>query len=310
MKRFLLAAGLMGAAVVGMVHLDSYTGFTQPVFVEIPRGTGSLEIGKRLALAGVIRHWSLFPLARILKPASGAQAGEYRFEAAATPAEVLSRMARGDVYYVELVVPEGADVFDIAEEVERLGLAKSEDFVAEAADDEGYLFPSTYEFKRSATPAQIRKAMRAQFDKVWRKIAKGAPSRETVILASLVEKEAVLEGERGRIAGVYANRLKIGMKLDADPTVEYAARLDGRWRGTIYKSDLESSNRYNTYVHPGLPPGPIANPGEASLRAALKPEETKAVYFVVAPGGGGAHVFSETLAAHEKAVAAYRRATH
>ena len=151
--------------------------------------------------------------------------------------------------------------------------------------------------------------MRAQFDQVWRRIAKGAPSRETVILASLVEKEAVLEGERARIAGVYANRLKIGMKLDADPTVEYAARLDGRWRGTIYKSDLASRNLYNTYMHPGLPPGPIANPGEASLRAALKPEQTKAIYFVAAPDGSGTHVFSETFAAHEKAVAAYRRAT-
>ena len=309
MKRFLLAAGLMGAAVVGMVHMDRYKGFTQPAFVEIPRGTSSLEIGKRLALAGVIRHWSLFPLARMLRPAAGPQAGEYRFADAATPAEVLSRMARGDVYYVEIVVPEGADVFDIGEEVERLGLAKAEEFVAEAAEDEGYLFPSKYEFKRAVTPGQIRRAMRAQFDKVWRKIAKGAPSRETVILASLVEKEAVLESERARIAGVYANRLKIGMKLDADPTVAYAARLDGRWRGTIYKSDLESRNRYNTYVHPGLPPGPIANPGEASLRAALRPEDTKAIYFVAAPDGRGTHVFSETIAAHEKAVAAYRRAT-
>jgi UPF0755 protein len=309
MKRFLAAAGLVGAMVAGMVHMDRYRGFKQPVFVEIPRGTSSLEIGKRLALAGVIRHWSLFPLARVLRPSAGPQAGEYRFAEAATAAEVLSRMARGDVYYVELVVPEGSDVFDIGAEVERQGLAKAEEFVAEASDDEGYLFPSTYKFKRSATPAQIRRAMRTQFDQVWRRIAKGAPSRETVILASLVEKEAVHEGERARIAGVYANRLKIGMKLDADPTVAYAARLDGRWRGTIYKSDLASPNKYNTYMHPGLPPGPIANPGEASLRAALKPEETKAIYFVAAPDGSGTHVFSETFAAHEKAVAAYRRAT-
>lgn len=309
MKRFLAAAGLVGAMVAGMVHMDRYKGFSKPVFIEIPRGTSSLEIGKRLALAGVIRHWSLFPLARVLRPSAGPQAGEYRFAEAATPASVLSRMARGDVYYVELVVPEGADVFDIGEEVERQGLASAEAFIEEAREDEGYLFPSTYQFKRSATPKQIRRAMRAQFDKVWRKIAKGAPSRETVILASLVEREAVHEGERARIAGVYANRLKIGMKLDADPTVAYAARLDGRWRGTIYKSDLESRSRYNTYVHPGLPPGPIANPGEASLRAALKPEQTTAIYFVAAPDGSGTHVFSETFAAHEQAVAAYRRAT-
>ncbi|MBA3974016.1 MAG: endolytic transglycosylase MltG [Candidatus Solibacter sp.] len=309
MKRFLAAAGLVGAMVAGMVHIDRYKGFGEPVFVEIPRGTSSLEIGKRLALAGVIRHWSLFALARVLRPPAGPQAGEYRFAEAATPSEVLSRMARGDVHYVELVVPEGSDVFDIGEELERQGLASAEAFIEEAREDEGYLFPSTYKFMRSATPKQIRGTMRAQFDQVWRRIAKGAPSRETVILASLVEKEAVLEGERARIAGVYANRLKIGMKLDADPTVEYAARLDGRWRGTIYKSDLASRNLYNTYMHPGLPPGPIANPGEASLRAALKPEQTKAIYFVAAPDGSGTHVFSETFAAHEKAVAAYRRAT-
>lgn len=309
MKRLLLLAVVVAVTAAMFVHGSSYKDFSEPVFVEIPKGTSSLEIGKRLALAGVIRHWSLFPLARLMRPSARPQAGEYRFVDSATPSAILDRMARGDVYYVQLVVPEGADVFDIAEQIERHGLASAEKFVAEAAGDEGYLFPSTYHFKRSATISQIRRTMRTQFDKVWRRIARGAPSRETVILASLVEKEAVLDSERARIAGVYSNRLRIGMKLDCDPTVAYAARLDGRWRGTIYKSDLANANRYNTYVHAGLPPGPVANPGEASLKAALKPAESKEVYFVAAPGGGGAHVFSETFAAHEKAVAAYRRET-
>ncbi len=309
MKRFLLLVALVAAAAAILVHGSSYRGFSEPVFVEIPKGTSSLEIGKKLALAGVIRHWSLFPLARLMRPAARPQAGEYRFTDAATPSAILDRMARGDVYYVQLVVPEGADVFDIAQQVERHGLTTVEEFIKEAVGDEGYLFPSTYHFKRSATPAQIRQTMRGQFDKVWRRIARGAPSRETVILASLVEKEAVLDSERTRIAGVYSNRLRIGMKLDCDPTVAYAARLEGRWRGAIYKSDLASPNRYNTYVHAGLPPGPVANPGEESLKAALKPIETKEIYFVAVPRGGGIHVFSETFAAHEKAVAAYRRAT-
>jgi len=308
-KRLLVLILLAMASVLALIHGFSYRGFSPPVFVEIPKGTSSLEIGKKLALAGVIRHWSLFPLARVMRPASRPQAGEYRFTESATPAEVLDRMARGDVYYVELVVPEGADVFDIAEMIERHGLGSAAAFVEKAAGDEGYLFPSTYRFKRTAGIEQVRKAMHAQFDKVWRRIARGAPSRETVILASLVEKEAVLDSERARIAGVFSNRLRAGMKLDCDPTVAYAARLDGRWRGTIYQSDLASPNRYNTYKHPGLPPGPIANPGEASLKAALKPSDTKEIYFVADPDGGGAHVFSETFAAHEKAVAAYRRAT-
>lgn len=309
MKRTLVVASVAMASALALIHGFSYKGFSEPVFVEIPKGTSSIEIGKKLAISGVIRHWSLFPLARLLRPASRPQAGEYRFIDSATPAEVLNRMARGDVYYVEIVVPEGSDVFDIAEMVERHGLGSAADFVEKAAGDEGYLFPSTYRFKRNAGVEQIRKTMHAQFDKVWRRIARGAPSRETVILASLVEKEAVLDSERSRIAGVFANRLRIGMKLDCDPTVAYAARLDGRWRGTIYQSDLKSPNRYNTYKHPGLPPGPIANPGEASLRAALNPADTKEIYFVADPQGSGAHVFSETFAAHEKAVAAYRRAT-
>lgn len=309
LKRLLVLALLAFVAVLALIHGFSYRGFTEPVFVSIPKGTSSFEIGKKLALAGVIRHWSLFPLARLMRPASRPQAGEYRFTESATPAEVLGRMARGDVYYVEMVVPEGSDVFDIAEIVERHGLGSAAEFVKKAAGDEGYLFPSTYRFKRSEGIDQIRKTMHAQFDRVWRRIARGAPSRETVILASLVEKEAVLESERTRIAGVFTNRLRIGMKLDCDPTVAYAARLDGRWRGTIYQSDLESPHRYNTYKHPGLPPGPIANPGEASLKAALKPAESKEIYFVADSEGSGAHVFSETLAAHEKAVAAYRRAT-
>ncbi len=308
MKKFLLLAAVVAVAAAILVHGGSYKDFSGPVFVEIPKGTSSLEIGRKLALAGVIRHWSLFPLARLMRPAARPQAGEYQFTSAATPSQILDRMARGDVYYVQLAVPEGSNVFDIAEQVERHGLATAEEFIAEAAGDEGYLFPSTYNFKRSATTAQIRHAMRDKFDKVWRRIARGAPSRETVILASLVEKEAVLDSERARIAGVYSNRLRIGMKLDCDPTVAYAARLEGRWRGTIYKSDLASPSLYNTYVHAGMPPGPIANPGEESLKAALKPAETKEIYFVVAPGGGGAHVFSETFAAHEKAVAAYRHA--
>jgi UPF0755 protein len=121
-----------------------------------------------------------------------------------------------------------------------------------------------------------------------------------------VETEAKLDEERERIAGVYANRLEKGMKLEADPTVEYAARLDGRWRGTIYKSDLASENRYNTYRHAGLPPGPVANPGARSLAAALKPVETDELFFVAKADGSGAHTFSRDYAGHQKAVVVYR----
>ena len=149
--------------------------------------------------------------------------------------------------------------------------------------------------------------MTGQFRKVWKELG-GAETgvNRTVTLASLVEKETAVPGERAEVASVYANRLRSGMKLDCDPTTIYAALLEGRYRGTIYRSDLESTHPYNTYRNPGLPPGPIANPGVASLKAAIAPAETEFLYFVAKPGGSGAHSFSRTLAEHNTAVQTYR----
>ena len=310
MKKVLAIVAVVAALGVPhyLVRMDRYAGFEEPVFVDIPRGTSTLKIGGMLAEAGVIRHPLLFPLARLTKPTAKPQAGEYRFESAATPAEVFARIARGDIYMIELRVPEGSDVYDIAGLVEAAGLGSRQDFLRVAKEHEGYLFPSTYRFRRRVTPEAICRAMMVQFDKVWEQLGGSPAQKESVVtLASLVETEAALEDERARIAGVYRNRLAKGMRLECDPTVEYASKLDGRWRGVIYKSDLESENRYNTYRHEGLPPGPVANPGEASLKAALRPEATDALYFVARPDGSGGHIFSRDYEAHEKAVAAYRR---
>ncbi|MBI5281324.1 MAG: endolytic transglycosylase MltG [Candidatus Solibacter usitatus] len=305
----LVSGGLIAALAAGhyWVRMERYRGFGAPVFVEIPKGTSSLRIGEMLAQAGVVRHPLLFLAARLARPAARPQAGEYQFSEAATAAAVFARIARGDVYTIEFRVPEGSNVFDIGQLVEHAGFGRANEFVRSALGDEGFLFPSTYHFRRTATGETVRRAMRAQFDKVWEEL--GAPAgarRELVTLASLVETEAVLEEERVRIAGVYTNRLRKGMKLECDPTVEYAAILDGRWRGVIRKSDLASRNRYNTYQHAGLPPGPVANPGLASLRAALKPQETGDLYFVARPDRSGGHVFSVEYGGHQKAVAAYR----
>jgi UPF0755 protein len=148
--------------------------------------------------------------------------------------------------------------------------------------------------------------MTAEFRKQWKKLARpGANVHQTVTLASLVEKETGVPEERALIAGVFANRLRTGMLLGCDPTVIYAALIDKRYHGIIHRSDLDSRNPYNTYQNPGLPPGPIANPGTASLAAALEPAQTDYLYFVAKPAGGG-HVFSSTLAAHEQAVRSYR----
>ncbi|MBI4893745.1 MAG: endolytic transglycosylase MltG [Acidobacteria bacterium] len=310
LSRILAAVALAGALGVPhyLVRMDSYRGFEQPVFVDIPRGTSSLRIGEKLAEAGVLRNPFLFPLARLTKPSSKPQAGEYRFEKAATPAEVFARIARGDVYLVELRVPEGSDVFDIAEKVAAAGLAPADEFLHAAKTREGRLFPSTYLFRRGITPDEICRAMEAQFNKVWSELKGAAGERQRIVtLASIVETEAVLAEERPKIAGVYMNRLAKGMRLECDPTVEYAAKLDGRWKGVIYKTDLESANPYNTYRHEGLPPGPVANPGRDSLKAALHPEETDALYFVARGDQSGGHVFSKEYSEHQKAVAAYRK---
>lgn len=310
MKRILFLLGLL-LVPLGVLHylvrVEPYAGFSEPVFVDIPRGTSMLQIARLLEENGVVRHAALFAAARLPNPRAYPQAGEYRFSEPATPHEVYLRIARGDVYLVEVVVPEGTDAYDLAVLIARAGFAREQEFLKLALANEGFLFPSTYRFARRTAPAEIVAAMRRQFDKVWREIGGGAPVRETVTLASLVEKEAVLAEERRRIAGVFANRLRLGMKLQCDPTVAYAARLTGAWRGVIYRSDLERAHPYNTYHAAGLPPGPIANPGRAALEAALKPLPTPELYFVAAPDGSGAHVFSQDYDAHGRAVNSYRR---
>ncbi len=291
--------------------------------MEIPHGTGTAVIARELAKDGVIRYSWEFELLRLVKPSAKLQAGEYRFAKAASALEVFNRIARGDIYFVEFTVPEGSNIFDIAKSAEAEGVMSAEDFLAAAEDPalvrdlapkaktlEGYLFPSTYRLSHSTTPARLAKMMTDEFRKQWSKLTadKAADVRNAVTLASLVEKETASPGERPVIASVFRNRLAQGMRLQCDPTTIYAALLENRYRGTIHKSDLASTNPYNTYENVGLPPGPIANPGAESLRAALEPADTPFLYFVAKPAGGG-HQFSTTIAQHEKAVIAYRHAT-
>lgn len=315
----LLAALLAGGYLIFRVS-RSYQGFSGETFVEIPRGTSTNGIADLLVKAGVVRNRWDFLAARIVERGRGLQAGEYRFSRPASPLEIFGRIARGDIFYHQLVVPEGKNMFDIAAAVEQLGLFKGSDFLAAARKPdlihdldpnapslEGYLFPNTYRLSRSTTPEQLCRIMTAKFREVWRALHTTAPVHETVTLASLVEKEGKLPQERPVIAAVFENRLHIGMKLDCDPTTIYAALLENHYRGTIYKSDLESGNPYNTYRHAGLPPGPIANPGFASLQAVLTPAGSDALYFVLRPDGSGGHEFTNTIAAHEAAIARYRR---
>jgi UPF0755 protein len=249
------------------------------------------------------------------------QAGEYKFDKPASTAEVYSRIARGDIFYLELLVPEGYNLFDIAEAVEAQGFIRGSAFLTAARNPaairdldpraeslEGYLFPNKYRIYRHTTAQQLCLQMTGEFRAQWKALNTKANVHNTVTLASLVEREARRPDERPTVASVFSNRLKIGMKLDCDPTTVYAALLENRYAGVIHRSDLESENPYNTYRHPGLPPGPIANPGLSSIEAALAPAETKYLYFVAKADGSGGHRFSDSLAAHEAAVAAYMRA--
>jgi UPF0755 protein len=297
-----------------------YQGFRGETFVEFPHGTPTETIATLLANAGVLRSRWDFLLARTVNRGRVLQAGEYRFDRAASAMEVLDRIARGDVFYYTLVAPEGKNMFDIAEAAAQLKLFTAADFLAAARNPasirdldprapslEGYLFPNTYKLSRHATPEALCLMMTAKFREIWRGLGSDADVHATVTLASMVEREAKLPEERPKIASVFENRLNIGMKLDCDPTTIYAALLDNRYRGTIHRSDLDSGNPYNTYRHAGLPPGPIANPGVDSLRAALHPTDSNALYFVARPDGSGGHTFSTDLAAHNAATERYRR---
>ncbi len=315
----LLLAGVIGLTIYSL--FAPHQGFTEPVFVEIPKGATTRQIASLLAGSGVIRHPVQFLLVRALRPKATLKAGDYRFENPASSWDVFGRIVRGDIFYYVLSVPEGQNTFDIATSLEHLGIMPAAEFLKAVRDItpirdldpkapslEGYLFPDTYHVARHTPPAALCRQMTDRFRKAWREAGSNATNvHEVITMASLVEKEAKVASERPLIASVFANRLRIGMALQCDPTTIYAALLEQRYRGTIYRSDLESQQLYNTYQHTGLPPGPIANPGIASIRAALAPASSEYLYFVARADGSGAHQFSTALADHTHAVQEYRR---
>jgi peptidoglycan lytic transglycosylase G len=319
----LLALAALAAGIAFYSVARPYQGFHQPVILDFPKGTSTGSMATQLAQAGVIHYSWEFLMARALQPKARLLAGEYQFSQPASVFTVFDRIARGDVFFYELTVPEGSNIFDIASSIDRFDFMKGADFLRIARDPspirdlapdaptlEGYLFPSTYRIERSTTVKQLSRMMTDLFRKHWRELQPDHPTRQVnsiVTLASLVEKETAVPAERSVVASVYANRLRINMPLDCDPTTIYAALLEGRYRGAIYRSDLDNQNPYNTYRHAGLPPGPIANPGLASLKAALAPGESSYLYFVAKPDGSGSHQFSETIDQHNRAVEQYRK---
>jgi UPF0755 protein len=324
MKRLALILVLCVVGAAGILLYQAnlpYQGFTDEKFIDIAKGTSTKSLAETLEKQGVVRQSWLFLLARACSPGTKLQAGEYRFDHPSSPFDVLHKIARGDIFYMEVTIPEGQNLFDIAANAAKLKIFTEEEFLKAAKDPalihdldpkatslEGYLWPDTYRVVRTTTAAQLCQAMTRKFRATWKSVGADADVHRSVTLASLVEREARLPADRPLVASVFTNRLKQGIKLDCDPTTVYAALLEGRYRGTIYRSDLDSDNPYNTYKHVGLPPGPIANPGLNALKAALTPADTKYLFFVAKPDGLGGHNFSETLAQHNAAAAQYHSA--
>jgi UPF0755 protein len=299
-----------------------YLRASAPVILDIPRGMRTTEIASQLENLGVIRsRWTFLGLLMLRRP-NTLKAGEYEFKDPASTIAVLGKLVRGDVSYEVVKVPEGFNRFEIAEIVAAQGFSTAEQFLAAtedasliadldpgAKDLEGYLFPDSYHFPRHAQPPQIVQAMVNRFREVAATLGTlpdDTSLRELVIMASLVEEETGLASERAVVAGVFYNRLRRGLLLQADPTVAYAALVDNGYTGRIRRSDLAYDSPYNTYRHAGLPPGPVSNPGQAALRAALRPQATEYMFFVANMDGG--HTFSKTLDEHNLAVAEYRQA--
>jgi len=312
-----LVFAIAWAAFVVLVPI----GPTTETFVEILPGTPTMQIAAELKHMGLIRNQYAFEAERLARGGT-LKAGEYRFDHPMIVSEVYERLERGDVYTISVTIPEGANLFDIAQRLQEANLCSKEKFLAAAHSDigliadldpaatslEGYLFPDTYEFERHATPQEILAAMVRRFRQAASGIGLHGNYHRTVIVASLVERETPIASERPLVASVFENRLAKDMPLMTDPSVIYAALLDGRYRGTIYASDLQADSPYNTYRYAGLPPGPICNPGIASLKAAMNPAQTDYLYFVAASADpSGKSRFSATLEEHAHNVEQYRK---
>jgi UPF0755 protein len=328
LKRLVLVAGLLAGLALVMAAAWGYLLVARPykgyagaeTFVEIVPGSNPQRMGRALADAGVVANPTAFRIAVWLEGAGRRlQAGEYRFDAPLTPRAVVDRIVRGDVFLRPVTFREGLTIRQMAVIFEERELGSQAEFVAAASkpaairgmdpratDLEGYLFPDTYTLPRRTTADDLVGRMVSRFEKALtpetrqRAAARGLSVRELVTLASLVEKETARAEERPLVAAVYANRMKVGMGMQCDPTVIYALERAGRYTGNLTREDLQFDSPYNTYRYAGLPPGPIAAPGQASLEAAASPADVPYLYFV--SRNDGSHAFAATLDEHNRNV--------
>ncbi len=312
----LAAAAGVGSFVMYRRVMAPSRAFSEAPLVVIPPGSGTQGIARRLVDAGVVRDRLTFRAALWLSgSARRLQAGEYLFDRPLSAADVVSKIARGEVDLISITFPEGLTIAEMARVFEVSGLGPAASFLKAANDPapvkdldpraedlEGYLFPETYALSRRADAAGVVGAMLQQFRRVVTPEMRAAASvrglsvRQLVTLASLVERETAKGEERALVASVYSNRLRIGMALQCDPTVIYALQRARRYDGNLRRDDLAFDSPYNTYRYPGLPPGPIAAPGRGALDAAANPAASDYLYFV--SRNDGTHVFARSLAEH------------
>ncbi len=324
-----VVAGL--AIVVGMLSFVFVTVAVyqrpapgDPVLFTVRSGESFSRIRDRLAGAGLIQHPRAVGLYALLRRYDRrVKTGTYHFTPGERPKDIVSALVRGDVYKVSVTIPEGFMHSQIAGVLGSIASVDStlftllltdeslmEEFDAAGPSLEGYLFPDTYVIPWGLAAREVTRIMVARLGEVFddAMLARAAEinltRHEVITLASVIEAETRLSEERPLVSAVYHNRLRRGMRLEADPTVAYAM---GGYKGRLFYRDLEIDSPYNTYKHEGLPPGPICSPGKASIMAALYPDSTSHAMYFVAEGDGG-HIFSETLKEHLAAVRRVRRA--
>ena len=336
-NRFWLRSAGVAAAFVFLVIIVAVSAFlwfesqldlastSDPRIFIVPQGASINEVAHLLEGEGIIASSLLFRLhMRLAHRDVSIKAGEYRFSPPVTIRRIARQLIEGRVLYHRLTVREGLDWRETAAALGGKGFGTVEEYLSLVSDPaligkldpgaenlEGYLFPETYSVARGTTPGEIVEMMVARFREIWnqefqaRAEVLGMSVREVVTLASLIEKETALPEERPLVSSVFHNRLRLGMKLACDPTVIYAVKRVKPWDGIIHRSDLELDSPYNTYLYPGLPPGPIANTGLESIRSALYPADTSHLFFV--SRNDGSHVFSDSYADHAQAVNKYQR---
>jgi UPF0755 protein len=295
----------------------------EPKYFTVQKGERTGPILDRLSAEGIVKKRFYLKMAyAITFPHPKLKAGVYLFDKPLSPMEVLRKLKKGEGILLKVTLREGLTIEESAKELSAvLGTEENylevmnnpeliRDLDPEANNLEGYVFPETYIFAPFTPEKSVVKTIVDSFKDWWEKTGKGGSGRSirnTMILASIVEKESAFEPERPTIAGVFINRLKLGMPLQSDPTVIYALQRRGLYTGRIMKDDLGFSDPFNTYVNKDLPPAPICSPGKSAIISVLQPERHRYLYFVARGNDRGEHQFSVTLDQHNQAVADYRK---